>query len=1796
MSKKAGRKKQFARRATALLLSLAMVFSVIYLNNRDQVAEADPLAGIVTFDGYTDEHFLADKTVSDFSATGADKKEIKVYSPTDQVKFTLPDPSSLNDPSAGVTYVWADYSAQPKVDDTTPGTSDWQIIAGTNVSVLGDTVKKVALFKLTAGTEDPFVAAQVEEAASLELVVGEPNELSAAANATEKKIKIAGTDLYEDNDDTDTAYYYGKSYYAYDTETTLKTVDQISEWKESKSDILTEVNKADGTYNIYKKVELRGSNGAPGAPATTLCYFLGVTVTRDFDLTLGSNLVTLSDGTMTATMDPDSKIVELTNVDPSKVVTLTFDTAEAITSITAVNKDDNTDTYSSTGKTTLTFPKNTNNEGKNREYTVTAKSRNADHANRNDYVLTAKISYISANPVISGLGVEAKGTDKTLDGSGACYINAEEEKSAYIKAHIEVTNDIVTLQRAELREVISGMVSPTASATVNLSNKQEDVRFAYDPTVAEIKEYKIWAKSTSDGGITISDKSVILKYDPSAPTITNMKVVQDSVSQNVTDGGQAANALTVSKGLSFEATVKDATNAASLESGLDTVTVAIDNGTAKAATVSGTDMSFSVSAAEAAAYQGRTVPVKITAKDVAGNVATAEFRIEFLAESIEITHEIQEMSKRVDEGNKIYTPDGAFKIIYTFVADADLTGATLTLTQDDGTETTKPITAAQLGTPTKSGNQRTYTYEYEVSESVSTALKQITMTAENEHGYTADQPDIITFIGIDLSPSGYTYDSSEQEGYITNGTWRRSLVMKVNFTDPEAGDPLAGKFQTGFSSTQEDTLKNVTGATVKEFKIKSDGLSGFAVFEVKPSTSTAGTKVSFDVYDKVGHKMSYSETIYIDKTAPEIKSIKVNGMESPKKLAGDPKITVKSTDNIKINDATMMIRKPDGSIVDVSAKLSSGSLAETKLSDLLGSKPADGTYKITVKVADLPLDNVASPKISETVPSKSVSFIVDNAPPVVSATIRNAKDIIRNGKYTNEENVGVILTVSDANVAEKNIFVTLDGKAQSVEWTENGNSRRGILTVSGEGSHTVKINATDDAGNKAKQKSVTFVIDTTDPEVTTELDGNAYDPGDLWYRTKGAAITLSVYDVNKDPYGITTTIKERPNDGSMATTDIIENDKEGTVKYSDDSRYTITYDVVDLAGNETSRTIVFVVDTTRPTNDIIIRDPENAAKFKQFNSKYSNAATGEEYQYANYFNHNVDMDFVVEDGYISSVTVTDNGEVVKRRSDFTTEAGMLTASYKATTEGVHNIVIVSEDKAENVSVTKTVSFVIDKTNPVLSTTLNGTTFSEGAATRYLTSDGTVAVTVSDVNKDESDLTKTQKIMPPNSAETSAVVKVREGSEDFTTEADYEIAYQAVDRAGNKSATRTVTFRVDKTAPQLQISGTTEGGTSTTSVVASYHVIEAFYKDMNSAVVKVYKKIDGSSESLLRQVDFKATGPDSTMSETFADDGEYRFEFDAEDKAGNTAHTSYTFLVDATAPTLVLGGVKNYEKTKTDVELDVLVTENFYTTNTITIEGVRQDIDGKKTPVEIQPFNAHSGREVNIKQLFKEDGIYDVTVTTKDKAGNESKQAVHFTIDKTKPVIGELPQYTEQTLNKFDWDVDENALVRDLTVCDVTIYLDGVAYDGMADLSDGAHTLRVDAVDELKNEDAREYSFSLDAIAPTIIISGIEDNQIVEEPVDIRVSLQINDDILDQVSLNGAAQTIKDNAASFKIDQEGDYTLEVKAHDSANNESSTKLTFTYGKKSSWWWIAAVGGGVLLLLIILLIIRRKSWSKK
>ena len=193
------------------------------------------------------------------------------------------------------------------------------------------------------------------------------------------------------------------------------------------------------------------------------------------------------------------------------------------------------------------------------------------------------------------------------------------------------------------------------------------------------------------------------------------------------------------------------------------------------------------------------------------------------------------------------------------------------------------------------------------------------------------------------------------------------------------------------------------------------------------------------------------------------------------------------------------------------------------------------------------------------------------------------------------------------------------------------------------------------------------------------------------------------------------------------------------------------------------------------------------------------------------------------------------------------------------------------------------------------------------------------------------------------------------------------------------------------------------------------------------------------------------------------------------------------------------------------------------------------------------------------------------------------------------MIGDLSKFDGKKLGAFAWDVDENALVKDLTVCDVTIYLDGLAYDGVSEVSDGAHVLRVSAVDELKNASDKEVNFQLDAIAPNIIVSGIEDQDRIEEPVDVKVSLQIDEDTLTRVTLDGKEIEIVNGVATFTVNQRGQYTIFVEAIDEAGNVATKQLNFNFGDRFPWWIFLVGAGGIFLMILLLLLARRRKDKK-
>ena len=93
-----------------------------------------------------------------------------------------------------------------------------------------------------------------------------------------------------------------------------------------------------------------------------------------------------------------------------------------------------------------------------------------------------------------------------------------------------------------------------------------------------------------------------------------------------------------------------------------------------------------------------------------------------------------------------------------------------------------------------------------------------------------------------------------------------------------------------------------------------------------------------------------------------------------------------------------------------------------------------------------------------------------------------------------------------------------------------------------------------------------------------------------------------------------------------------------------------------------------------------------------------------------------------------------------------------------------------------------------------------------------------------------------------------------------------------------------------------------------------------------------------------------------------------------------------------------------------------------------------------------------------------------------------------------------------------------------------------------------------------NKSSEEINFTIDSIAPNIMISGVEDGQKVEAAPSVNVSVQLDDDTLSSVKLDGKDITIEGNEAKFTVDKKGSHKIEATATDKAGNEASASLEF------------------------------------
>lgn len=787
-----------------------------------------------------------------------------------------------------------------------------------------------------------------------------------------------------------------------------------------------------------------------------------------------------------------------------------------------------------------------------------------------------------------------------------------------------------------------------------------------------------------------------------------------------------------------------------------------------------------------------------------------------------------------------------------------------------------------------------------------------------------------------------------------------------------------------------------------------------------------------------------------------------------------------------------------------------------------------------------------------------------------------------NGVESPLANASYSLAGSKTNVTDKEI--ALNGTQTSVNGTIAIPESAGITGTS------LVFNAKDASENLLPNNLYKIKVDKTKPKAELTVNGktNITQPldGEVLIKTTvsdNLTINQATVTVKGPDTDVTTNLsgaKELVNvsqENSFTLNNLIG-------KKAADGDYTVTVNVSDKAGNIDSKTMKFRVDNTIPVVTAKISGGTTAGK--QSGKNFDGTVC--DY----FYRSNVTIELTYEDENISAsgVRVTDNNNVVNVTWQRIGTSNKYRASYVSTGIGAHVIKINAQDNAGNNAVEKQVVFIKDTEAPNIAAVINGgMVYSENMGVVDLTSDATVAFSVSDANEDVHDFNyQLIKTVPDQLPVTADVLKTDNRVFGYTDEADYQVKVYSVDKAGNRSAERNVQFRVDKTAPELQITGTASGSTLNAGTTLTFSMTEAFWWDASGTITITRKANDSVAEAAYKTIDFKPTARVTTMTETLSETGEYQVTFTGKDRAGHTAEaTSYTVRIDTGKPIITLSGVSNNDKTTKQVEFQAQIEEDFYLTKSVTIQATRTYLDPtsykeKTEDLQITGYNPTAATTL-IRNTFTEDGIYKIQINCKDAAGNEDTQEVSFTIDKTKPVIDpKVMSAYEGTLTSFAWDYDLNDIIYDLTVCDAHMYLNGSEYDGTSEVEDGAYEMKITAEDELGNATEKTVNFNLDTKAPTFIVTGVEDGEIKNEQYDINVSLQLDEDTLDEVTLNGSPVEIKDNAAAITVTEKGDYKLTMKAHDDAGNEAEQTISFTYGEKSHVLLYVLIGVGVLVVL--------------
>ena len=234
-------------------------------------------------------------------------------------------------------------------------------------------------------------------------------------------------------------------------------------------------------------------------------------------------------------------------------------------------------------------------------------------------------------------------------------------------------------------------------------------------------------------------------------------------------------------------------------------------------------------------------------------------------------------------------------------------------------------------------------------------------------------------------------------------------------------------------------------------------------------------------------------------------------------------------------------------------------------------------YPVTVKATDEAGNITTKTDTDATLGSSLQLRVKEKTAPVITITYPTASALIINNKPAIRWKV----TDNDSGVNPDTIGITIDSGSKV---TGSAITKTAITggydctytpsTALADGSHTIKFDASDNDGNAATQKTVTFKVDTVPPtlSVTAPVAG-------LITNKAACTVTGTTNDITSSP--VTVTIKLNSGSAEAVTVGADGSFSKSLTLASGNN--TITVVATDSAGKSSTVTRTVTLDTTAPT-------------------------------------------------------------------------------------------------------------------------------------------------------------------------------------------------------------------------------------------------------------------------------------------------------------------------------------------------------------------------------------------------------------------------------------------------------------------------------------------------------------------------------------------------------------------------------------------------------------------------------------